>query len=536
MLSIYHPEITHAPIYFPRCGKPPYLRYNHCVDVIRFRGKFYAAWNANRKGNEGVPGQYNFLSVSDDYIHWSAPVKLFAGNLCEPPVYSDRQWQPSFLNWNDQLLFCAWCDTQTHKTYVASSSDGQFWHNREIPADAIPEGTVGFPTNHGLAAKNGSLYFPVSFAPPENFSLCRYAGVLISRDSGRSWHWSSYAQALPFNELGITPEETPFNRPALWEPMVYESAPGKLGMLIRNNTSLIKNPSIRTEHMLLFSESSDGGETWTPARTVELETLCSRCFAERTENGLFLVMNDWPRGIPELYAKDRYHLTLFCGPTGEPDLLLPGPEVQPSGGRAFYPNGFRLDEDLYLGYTYPDYINTSVVHGLPDMSKPFLLPRQSRGGVQFDTQGFCLLSPQATVGLVITNAMADAELITFSFDATTNVRSESPFPILTIGGKTHSGAVLSLEFDPAEDLDRLMLHTFSGQSMELAVQPLHSTVPIAVELWKDRAVFKSGSRTVELAEPLIRKIAFGGLYEPPVYPSDHFPVRDKLRIAAIEIN
>ena len=76
-LPIYDPEVSYNPIYCPRNGKKPYLRYNHDVDIVRFQGKFLASWNANETGAEGVSGQFNFLSVSEDFIHWSTPVKLF---------------------------------------------------------------------------------------------------------------------------------------------------------------------------------------------------------------------------------------------------------------------------------------------------------------------------------------------------------------------------------------------------------------------------------------------------------------------------
>ena len=37
-LPIYDPEVSYNPIYCPRNGKKPYLRYNHDVDIVRFQG------------------------------------------------------------------------------------------------------------------------------------------------------------------------------------------------------------------------------------------------------------------------------------------------------------------------------------------------------------------------------------------------------------------------------------------------------------------------------------------------------------------
>ena len=101
-----------------------------------------------RSRGEDVPGQYNFLSVSDDFEHWSAPVRLFTRDAAaENPVETDNQWQPIFINWRDETLFCAWCDYNARKTYIATSTDGVRWHNREVPTapPSLAGQVVGFP-------------------------------------------------------------------------------------------------------------------------------------------------------------------------------------------------------------------------------------------------------------------------------------------------------------------------------------------------------------------------------------------------------
>ena len=56
----------------------PRMSYNHDSDITRFRGRYIAAWNANPENpEEGRPGQLNYLSVSDDFQHWSQPVPIF---------------------------------------------------------------------------------------------------------------------------------------------------------------------------------------------------------------------------------------------------------------------------------------------------------------------------------------------------------------------------------------------------------------------------------------------------------------------------
>jgi hypothetical protein len=102
-LPIYEPSVKFADIYFPHPSVQPLLKYNHDVDIVKFKGRFFAAWNANATPAEGVPGQYNFLSVSDDFEQWSKPVRLFyKEGGCENPIETDNQWQPDFINYKDE--------------------------------------------------------------------------------------------------------------------------------------------------------------------------------------------------------------------------------------------------------------------------------------------------------------------------------------------------------------------------------------------------------------------------------------------------
>lgn len=532
MLKFYDPTVSFSTIYFPRNGKAPYLRYNHCVDIIHFKDRYVAAWNANRTGSEGVPGQYNFISTSPDFKRWSPAEKLFGPEHCDEPVLSDRQWQPSFLQFNG-TLFVAWCDTVTRTTYVASSQDAEKFRNRVVAAAGLPEGTVAFPTNHGLAEGDGTLFFPASL-PEKMDGQCRYAIVLISRDGGRNWHWSRPVEAAPWSSFGVMPEKFPLDRPTLWEPMVYRAAPGKLGMLIRNNTPTAENPSIQPEHLLLYAESDDDGETWSDARPVEVETIVSRCYAESLGGPMLMAMNDWPRGVPEHISYDRYHLSLFFSPTGDPDLLLPGPEIQPDGGRAFYPNGFTENGKLYVAYTYPDFIGASVVEKLPDFRQPFMMLRKSRPGVRYENGTLTLSRIEGAAPVLPTPGMVKSGQVTLQFSARAEVRTESDFPLLTLGGKTRNGAILMLRFDPEADCDRCILRSTSGREMELGTLALHEDEPFQIRLARGKCDVAFRNNTATLEEDILFKIAFGGLYSPVIWPQGSQTVQNCVRIHDID--
>ena len=137
--------------------------------------------------------------------------------------------------------------------------------------------------------------------------------------------------------------------------MLFEQADGKIGLLIRNSTAQDNPERAEKPHrMLLYATSSDHGRTWTKARSVEVDTICSRNYAVSgvgTRDSLLMVMNDNHVRVPERISRDRYFLSLFCSPVCDPDLLLPGPVIQPEGGTAYYPNGFVDDGKLYVAYT-----------------------------------------------------------------------------------------------------------------------------------------------------------------------------------------
>jgi len=549
-LPIYTPSVTFADIYFPHPGKQPILKYNHDVDIVKFKGRFFAAWNANATPAEGVPGQYNFLSVSDDFVAWSTPVRLFyKEGGCENPVETDNQWQPDFINYNDKTLFCAWCDFNARRTFIASSSDGLRWRNREVPTApaALAGKVVGFPTNHGLLTRGGVLMFPCSLTPAQKqFSVgdTLYAGVLISADGGKNCAWSDPIEALPWSKIGERPEEFGGEHVSLWEPMLFEEADGSIGLLIRNSTAQEAPERMEKPHrMLLYAQSRDGGHTWTKARTVEVDTICSRNFAvagvdAHSPDSLLMVMNDNHVRIPERIARDRFFLSLFCSPTCDPDLLLPGPLVQPEGGAAFYPNGFIDSGKLYVAYTYPNEIHSSVVSPLPDFSRPFLLPRGGRPGLRIDGNLASFGQRQSSLGLVLTERMVRAPRLRLAFDLNVNRYQGGDWPVLTLGGKVKQGTCIRAIYSDARKADVFQVATGGGTWADLATFNMKTWNHFEVELTdRDASISVNGAPALRIEKTLLRKICFGGLYVAPPWPmgtSRASDVRLKLDTLVIE--
>lgn len=528
---VYRPAVRTMPIYAPRQGVKPCLRYNHDVDIVRFRGRFIAAWNANEIGDEDVPGQYNFMSVSDDFEHWTVPVRLFMAEAgCENPVDSDNQWQPSFINWRDEKLFCAWCDFNARRTFVAESADGIHWKNVEVataPA-ALSGRAVGFPTNHGLITSQGVMLFPCSVPFIDKKCIVgdtRYAGILISRDQGGSWQWSEPVEALRWSELGEPADLPGGDIVKLWEPALFEHGDGRIGMLIRNSTSQDtpeRDQFMKSHHMILYCSSDDQGQTWTKATPIEVDSIISRSYTEARVNApdsLLMVMNDWPVNVPARISHDRYFLSLFCTPVSDPDLLLPGPVVQPEGGTAFYPNGFIEGNRMYLAYTYPSTIMGTTIEPLPDFSRPFLLPREGRSGLRLENDMAYFGQRWSSLGLVLTEALTRQAELTLSFRMNLYYRCESYFPLLTIGGKTRNGTEIRVEYDSAAQVDLIKVRTGSEQWEVIAPMPLREWFEFKVRITNDGfALGINGGEMRYYAMPVLRKLCFGGLYELPEWP------------------
>ena len=529
-LSIYQPTVKFADIYFPHPGVKPLLKYNHDVDIVKFKGRFFAAWNANATPAEGVPGQYNFLSVSDDFERWSTPVRLFyKEGGCENPIETDNQWQPDFINYKDQTLFCAWCDFKARRTFIAASQDGLRWRNNEVPTApaALAGKVVGFPTNHGLLTRKGLLMFPCSLTPAQaQFSVGQtvYAGVLISADGGKSWQWSEPIEALPWSKIGEKPADFGGEAVSLWEPMLFEEADGSIGLLIRNSTAQEAPERMEKPHrMLLYAVSKDQGRTWTKARTVELDTICSRNYAVAgacTPDSLLMVMNDNHVRIPERISHDRYFLSLFCSPVCDPDLLLPGPLVQPLGGPAFYPNGFVDRNRLYIAYTYPNEIHSSVISPLPDFSKPFLLPRDGRPGLRVEKGIATFGQRQSSLGLVLTEKLVKQPKMRLAFDVNIVRYQGGDWPILTLGGKTRQGTTIRAIYSAEKQSDMLQVATGGGRWADLAAIKMKIWNHVEAELTQTGfSVSVNGAPAQHVDRPLLRKVCFGGLYVAPDWPT-----------------
>jgi hypothetical protein len=529
-LKIYRPKVKHGQIYFPHPSETMGLKYNHDVDIVKFKGRFLAAWNANQDGFEDVPGQFNFLSFSDDFEHWSRPIRMFTKEAAAiNPVESDNQWQPNFINLDNKKLFCTWSDFVARRVFVASSEDGLRWENHEVPnaPDKLRGIASGFPTNHGLITSRGTLLFPCSIPFTDTLRAAvgktQYAGILISNDNGKKWSWSAPIEAVSWTQAGEDPADFGGEKITMWEPMLFEQADGRIGLLIRNSTAQ-DNPERKEipHRMLLYATSSDDGKTWTKARPVEVDTICSRNYALsgiNSRDSLLMIMNDHNVQVPQRIPMDRYFLSMYISPVSNPDLLLPGPVVQPPGGRAYYPNGFAHDGKLYIAYTYPPGISCSIIETMPDFSEPFLLPREGRPGLKIEKNMAYFRQRQSSLGLILTERLTHQSSLTLQFDVNIHAYDGNELIILTMGGKTREGTSIRIIYNEEKSADEFQIKNKEGRWVGLLNMIVKKWYHISVK-WSTENLIISINNTNEqkLELSVLRKICFGGLYVAPEWP------------------
>ena len=84
-LRLYQPALKTASIYSVHPAADPFLRNSHDAEVVRFRGKYLAAWKAF-PDEKPLGSHFNYVSGSGDFENWSRPVQAFtrAGGAVHP--------------------------------------------------------------------------------------------------------------------------------------------------------------------------------------------------------------------------------------------------------------------------------------------------------------------------------------------------------------------------------------------------------------------------------------------------------------------
>ena len=441
-----------------------------------------------------------------------------------------------------QVLYCAWSIPNQSRLILSSTTDGIHWTHSDAPnaPASVKERLTGFPAGHGMVTSKDVILIPCSLPPAGRKGLWirnRQQAVLRSQDAGKTWSWSKPILGGKWSEQGIDPaghhnDDQIYH----WELSLFESADGTLGYIARC-TSRMSDPKSQDYRTLLAGKSTDGGLTWTQANPIEIDSVSARPFAVKTNpnDGLMLVANDWVRSVPLPSWNTRFGLSLMLGPTDNPDLLLPGPMLQPTHGLACYPNGMINDGKLYVVYTqdrgkygYAN-IGTAVVETLPDFSTPFLLPRGARNGLILKDNVAQFTLPESSLSLVLTRALSEQPILNLAFktrmDQTTNAS-----PILQIGGKTRQGLQIRVYQNPSTNKP-------SYQAKLAGNHPWQELGPAIPQMWNSFniqittstiTITVNNNPAIELPIVVLRKICFGGLSVKPAWPRPAHNIRPSI--------
>ncbi len=380
--EVYQPEIER---HFVVNTHAQSLKYNHDSSIAWFEDRWFCLWNANEPPNEGKPGQLNYVSTSRDGEHWASPLAVFATEECSVnpiPCPKGTQWQPNLIV-VDGELWAVWSQNSRDEhtgCYVSklSDPDGK-WRNERLLWDGNDRPEIDgqrwrlFPTQNPCRLRSGRVLAPVTMMgaqaadAPAGLSNAWWGtekrDSVLYTDDGHTWHVSHGA---------VQPERTW----AQWEPTVWQLPDGTVMMFARNNDHRARqDEGPGPAEMLLWSKSSDDGETWTPHEYVPLETVASRMHVIPVGGERFMMVhNDWPAGE---FVSDRLNLALFFTRGAGIDFVA-GPGLTADELVVAYPQMWVLDGRLAVSYSQGRQfrsVKVAFVEPLPDPNRFYLFPR-----------------------------------------------------------------------------------------------------------------------------------------------------------------
>ena len=241
--------------YFSKDGIP--VPECHASTILHLKnGEIMAAWFGGKKeGNDNVgiwlthgrPGQ------------WSEPAEI-------AKIREDAHWNPVLFQSQEGrifLFFKVGKKIPSWETWVKTSDDnGKTWSPaKELVAG--DKGGRGPVRNKPIILRDGSW---IAGASHEESGWNAFAD--ISNDKGLSWHASPY----------IPLDRTMMKGKGVIQPTLWESAPGKVHMLLRS-----------TEGAIYRSDSEDGGKTWSTAYKTGLPNPNSGIDLTRLDDGTLVL-------------------------------------------------------------------------------------------------------------------------------------------------------------------------------------------------------------------------------------------------------
>ena len=312
-------------------GQPPFASCHGSHLALLANGDVLAVWfGGSREGEDDTA----IWCARRTNGRWGAVHRL-AGDGSEP------HWNPVLLskgNGEVLLFYKVGRSIKEWRTMVKrSSDDGRTWTEAEelVPGDRGGRGPV---RNKVIVLSEGAWLAPASL---EDGVWRAFADR--SEDGGR--HWEKSAEVcVPGSEQwdirkvdsDIPVSEQSFYGRGVIQPTLWESAPGKVHMLLRSSEGWIHR-----------SDSEDGGRTWTHAYPTSLPNNNSGIDVVRMHDGTLIlcynpVGQNWGPRTPLALSFSRDN-----GQTWSAPRILEDGE-----GEFSYPAIIADGHDVYLTYTW----------------------------------------------------------------------------------------------------------------------------------------------------------------------------------------
>ncbi len=373
--AIYDPEIITQTVIDPY-NDPSGLTYVSNSSLEYWRGKFWAIMDGNAGGlNEGNAGQKIWLTTSDDGETWAQAVQPFRdSSYCNNPitVSTGTEWQPNLVVVNDEL-WCIWSGSGDLAAYVSKLTDpAGKWTNYRFEFDASNHVTLSstingaatggrnltmtfgaasdywaFPTQNPIVLQDGSVLCPVAAVTYSQFStqitttnvwLTQLKFAVLLRWDGDAWST-------------VVVDTSAFGDYCAWEPFVVENPAGHVYCYVRNLSTLSADPD-----MMLVAVSTDGGETFTAAKSSKLLVPSTRGFARRITNRRWAMVHcDHPQNSNQTPNQSfspavRRNGAVFMSRRGSNDFI-PGVNFSGDDPCMNYPQFTVHDGKLWINYT-----------------------------------------------------------------------------------------------------------------------------------------------------------------------------------------
>lgn len=364
--------------------------YNHMSTLAYYDGLWYIVWGTNNKiarksevtgrarpnnpgAKEGVTGQHLVFATSRDFKSWTEPERIFDNpDFSENPVERDvesRNWVPDLIVVGNEL-WSFWMQTGGRKDGLyfsrLSSSDGK-WVNTKLD---LPNNV--FTSSGAIELRSGRVVVPVSIDSGGGNA------AIYTDDDGESWNLSGVVRAAS----GMNP----------WEPKIIEDIndSNTIYMYIRNRDSKDRPSS----EMLLYSKSTNGGETWSDYEYAPIEVPELRTHLLTHDDRYIMLHHDlesaWSGnggredrtgrrvGLegPDAAQNERTNIAMFFSREGTPGTFLPGPAISGLHVGASYHFAEKKGNKLYTVHSAQGMVG-EIISDLPPEDTYLLYPRTS---------------------------------------------------------------------------------------------------------------------------------------------------------------